>query len=290
MRPIVFFSLAIISANITFGQDDNSIEYRVVSDEPERIPDNFLFLYYFDYQGGLLNNPDERHNAVGSLGSSVDVWQHVGPIVISGTFKLGYAGDASEAKKIHFKTDVGVSLPIGSRTKKKTAKVNVSLFTKIVSVEDEDGNFLGVAEVVGVNQILVPATYKYSRYARAGIDFQNGTYDRNLASIGTYNSLGIYAGFVRESRVNVVTQLLNREALSSQYIRMYVDGFFYPLLSTDVDPVGKKLPFGIRAGMQGSLPGMKNFINWMVPKVEIGFHGFHGTYFMVGFGVNLYDL
>jgi hypothetical protein len=272
------------------GQAQQNIEYKVLSDNPDAISTNFLYLYYFDYQGGFLNSPDERHNATGSLGSSVDLWQEAGPVIANANFKLGYSGDAAEFKRMHIRFDGGVAYPLGSRTAVKEAKVNVALFKTVVTVEDEHGGILGFADAVGVQQILVPATYKYNKYLRGGLAFQNGTYDRNRLGIGTYKSVGIYAGIARESRVHVVTQLLNRKALSSQYIRMYFDGFFYPVLSTDVDPEGKKSPFGFRAGMQGSFPGMNNFINWMTPKVEIGFHGYHGSYFTVGFGVDLYHL
>jgi len=264
------------------------IEYTILSDDPESVPNNFLYLYYFDYQGGLLNNMEERHNSVASLGSSIDLWQPTGPLVTTANLKLGYGGDAAEFTGMHLRLDGGIAYPLGSRQAIKPAKVNVALFKTVVTVEDEHGGFVGFANAVGVEQIQVPATYKFTRYLRTGLAFQNGTYDRTETLPGTYQSVGIYLGIARESRVHVVTQLLNRKALSSQYIRMYADAFLYPVLNTDLDPAGKKSRLGLRLGMQGSLPGMNNFLNWMAPKVELGFHGLHGTYFTVGFGVDLY--
>lgn len=266
------------------------IEYEVIVDDPSQIPNNYIQLYYFDYQGGLLANTGERHNGLSSLGISLNGWHNITPSIYGESyFKFSYYGDAkSNLKKFPLKFSLGGGYKFGSKEVEKQVKVNVSLFKTTVEVEDTDGDFLGYVDAIGVNQILVPGTYKLETSFHGGLEYQNGTYDRN-DGIGVFNSLGIYGGIVRESKVHIVTQLKDRKALSAQYMRFNFDLMFFPVAATSgVNSVGKISRLGFRLGAQGHLPGMRNFLNYMAPRVEMGYHVLNGTYFQIGLGFNLY--
>lgn len=286
MQNLLLLFVTIVTS---FGlHAQNKIEYKVLEDNPDNVKENFLYLYYFDYENGFLNNPDKRHDATESMGSSVDWWQNFNGFIANANLKIGYFGEASAFKALHLKVDGGTALKLGEKTAPKGVKMNVRKFTTVVAVEDNLGNAKGFARAIGMEQIEVNRTVKKSNYLRGGLAFQSGTYRRG-SDIGGYSSFGVYLGFVQESRVSVLAEILQRTGYSAQYMRMYCDAFFYPVLSTSVSNEGAKLPFGFRAGMQGSLPGMNNFFNWMLPKIEFGFHGLHGTYFQIGLGVDLYN-
>lgn len=186
------------------------------------------------------------------------------------------------------KVDAGVFYRLGEKKKVKDVKVNVSTFKTKVDVETSSGRYLGTVDALGVNQILVDGTYKLQNSARGGLCYQSGTYDRQRDGIGTYNSVGVFAGFVRESKVHIDVALTDRMTKSAQYVRMYAVIVFFPVANSDISPLGEISRLGFRAGAQGSLPGMKNFLNAMAPKVEIGYHVLNGSYFQLGFGYNIY--
>jgi len=268
----------------------DKIGYRLLSDNPDAVPTNYYYLYYFDFDGPMLAKVDERNNAAGGLGASINVWQELTPqLGITGNFKYNYAGAETEVSKFPIKMDASAFYRLKEEKKKKGVKVNVSTFKTKVDVETDRGVYLGTVDALGVNQIMVDGTYKYQNNVRCGVAYHTGTYDRQRnGGIGTFNAVGVYAGFVRESKVHIDVALEDRMTTSAQYIRMYADVMFYPVANSDVDPLGKVSRLGFRAGALGSFPGMKSFLNAMTPKVEFGYHVLNGTYFQVGFGFNAY--
>ena len=283
-RLIVYTALIFIglSARAQVG-------YRILNDNPDAVPSNYVYLYYFDFEGSMLAQVDERNSAVGALGSSVEAWHQITPSLGTNVFfKYGFSGDAKEVKKAPIRLDAAAFYRLGEKKKVKDVKVNVSTFKAKVDVEDGQGKYIGTVDALGVNQIIVDGTYKLQNSVRGGIAYQNGTYDRGLKGLGTYNSMSIYAGFVRESKVHVDVALEDRKTTSAQYLRMYADVMFSPVANSDVSPLGKVSRLGFRAGAVGSFPGMRNFMNAMAPKVEIGYHVLNGTYFQIGLGINVY--
>jgi hypothetical protein len=271
---LVTFCLIMI---ISKANSQKTVEYKIVSDNPDNIPNNYIYWYYFDYQSGI-----------NGLGTSLNSWYHVSPkIIAEASLKFDYFGDSKALKKFPLKLSGGVAFTFKEKKKIKNVKVNVSSFKTKVAVEDEDGNFKGYVDAIGVNQIIVPGTYKFETSVHGGLEYQNGTIKSEKNGLGTFNSLGVYAGIVRESKVGVNTQIKDRIATSNQYIRMYADVMVFPVANTTITNEGKKSFIGFRAGAVGSFPGMKNFINFMTPKVEIGYHVYTGIYFQVGFGVDI---
>ena len=267
----------------------DKIEYRTVVDNPDLVPDNYLFLYYFDYEASLLSDQDERHSAVASLGASINgIYKVSDKLKADAYFKYAYFGDVKEVKKFPVKLDLGVSYLVSNKRKNKDVKVNVSSYTTTVEVKDDNGKTLGWTDAVGVNQIMVPGTYKLETGLRGGLSYQNGTYDRGSNGLGTYRTLAASIGIVRESKVHLVAELRDGHRISAQYLRMYFDLNFYPLASSSINTIGKVSRLGFKAGAQGSLPGMRNFMNYMTPKVEIGYHALNGSYFQIGLGLDLF--
>ncbi|MGB0850247.1 MAG: hypothetical protein ACPGTP_03305 [Bacteroidia bacterium] len=285
MRKIIFILLSFWSANLSA-----QVGYRLLVDSPEVVPTNYYYLYYFDYDGALLADVDARNNAVGGLGISAEAWQEITPSIgVTSYFKYNYSGAVTESSKFPVRLDLGAFYRMGEKRKVKDVNVNVSTFKTKVDVEDNRGRYLGSVDALGVNQIMVDGTYKLQNSLRGGLTYQNGTYDRQLdGGIGTYNSLGVFAGFVRESKVHVDVALEDRKTTSAQYLRMYADVMFFPVANSDVSPLGKVSRLGFRTGAVGSFPGMRNFMNAMAPKVEVGYHVLNGSYFQVGFGYNVF--
>jgi hypothetical protein len=281
---ITIFILILTTLNLSA-----QVGYRILDDNPDVVPSNYYYFYYFDYDGALLADADARNSAVGGLGISAEAWQEITPkIGVNAYFKYNFYGDVTENSKFPIRLDAAVFYRLKEKKKVKEVKVNVSTFRAKVDVEDGQGRYVGTVDALGVNQITVDGTYKLQNSVRGGIAYQNGTYDRKLnGGIGTYNSAGIYAGFVRESKVHLDVALEDRKTTSAQYLRMYADVMFFPVASSDITPLGKVSRIGFRAGAIGSFPGMKNFLNAMAPKVEIGYHVLNGSYFQVGFGYNV---
>lgn len=285
MRKVIVVLLSFLTVNLSA-----QVGYRLLVDSPEVVPNNYYYLYYFDFDGSMLADQDVRNQSASGLGVSIDVWQHVTDNMgVNSSVKYSYGGPTAELSKLPIKLDLGGFYRLNEKKKVKGVKVNVSTFKTKVDVEDSRGKYLGTVDALGVNQITVDGTYRLQNSVRGGIAYQNGTYDRGRQiGSGTYNSLGIYAGFVRESKVHVDVALKDRKTTSAQYVRMYADVMINPMAKTDVLPMGKISRLGFRAGALGSFPGMRNFMNAMTPKVEIGYHVLNGSYFQVGFGINVY--
>ena len=124
--------LSILFSSVSAQQ----VGYRLLNDNPDVVPTNYYYLYYFDYQGALLADVDERNNAADALGASVDVWQELSPSLgITGNFKYTYGGAAAEVASFPVKIDAGVFYRLGEKKKVKDVKVNVSTFKTKVDVE-----------------------------------------------------------------------------------------------------------------------------------------------------------
>lgn len=271
----------------TFAQQ--KIEYKILVDSPGVVPSNFVYLYYFDYFG-RMSNAEKRHRAVRGLGASINAFHHITKDeAVEFSFHMNHSDLRSSARKYPIKTDAAFNHVIGRKSRSKGVRINIRAFKTVVEVNDQYGNFRGFHDAIGVEQIEVPGTEGLTRYARAGLLYQNGSYDRQKPKeLGTYHTGAVFVGFAQESRINVDVQLLNRTSRSAQYMRTYFDLMYFPLATTTADNKGKKSALGFRIGGLGHFPGMKNFMNYMAPKVEIGINALDGWYWQVGLGFNVY--
>lgn len=271
------------------AKSQKTIPYKILVDSPEVVPNNYAYLYYFDYIG-RMSDAEKRHRAVRGLGASINTFYHLTrDEAVEFSFHLNYSDLRSSVKKYPVKIDASLNHVVGEKKRDKAVRINVRAFKTVVEVEDQYGNFRGFRNAVAVEQIEVPGTEGITRYARGGLLYQNGSYERKRPKeFGTYNSGAVFLGFAQESRINVTVQLLNRTSTSAQYMRTYFDLMYFPLASTTVDNPGKKSPIGFRVGGLGHFPGMKNFMNMMAPKVEIGLNAIDGWYWQVGLGFNVY--
>lgn len=273
MKRFIIYCLLLCSFGV-FAQE--TIPYSVTFDDPDQLGNSYIYGYYFDYMSG---------NSTSSAGISTNAWIAMNKLNFEGDFKLGFYGDAAEVNRLSGRINLGAGLEIANKKKEGSVKVNVRAFKTKIDVETSDGVYLGKFDAIGVQQIKVPGTYKYETTLQAGAIYRNGSVAKSYQ--GTFRELGIYAGIARESKVNILTELYDREAVSAQYIRMYAHAVFYPVMSLDVpDDEFDKSRFGFRAGALGHLPGMNNFINYMTPKVEVGYNPF-GFYFALGLGMNI---
>jgi len=76
---ILFNTLLIFSALNSMAQ---TVEYEIVTDNPDVLPSSYLYGYYFDYEGSLLADVDARNSAVGSLGISLDFSHALTPKIL----------------------------------------------------------------------------------------------------------------------------------------------------------------------------------------------------------------
>ncbi|MDG1331679.1 MAG: hypothetical protein P8P74_05075 [Crocinitomicaceae bacterium] len=273
MKRLFITSLLLLSS-ISFAQE--TIPYRVSYDNPDDLANNYIYGYYFDYMSG---------NSTSSLGISTNAWIAFNKLNLEGDFKLGFLGDAAEVKRLSGRINIGAGVEIFNRKKVKNVKVNVKTFYTKVDVETSDGKYLGEFDALAVQQIKVPGTYKLETTLQGGAIYRNGSVAKSYQ--GTFNELGIYAGIAQESKVNIITDLYHKQAKSAQYLRMYAHFVYYPVMNlSQPDTEFDKTRFGFRAGGLGHLPGMNNFINYMTPKVEVGYNPF-GFYFSVGLGMNI---
>jgi len=284
------FALGLICTMATAkGQ---TIQYTVLEDNPKLVPTTYIDLMAFDYEGGL-SNPDEWQERMSGLGIGLNV-----NYPLSETFKINsrltlfYAGDRTEVVKLPLHIEGVAAKRIRSKNVEKDVKVNVNYFYSTADVVTSNGRWLGTVDVLNVNQIVVPGTYEKNTYARGGTLFRRSTYAPTLESgreFGSQANLGIFGGLEWESKVHVVTWLsTGKSALSSQYLRYYLDGLFYPLASASTSDVANKTPFGFRFGVTGQLVDMKiGFMSRMVPKIEVGMYPLDGLFWNVGIGCNL---
>ncbi len=275
---------------LTFSVNaQNKIEYKIVSDSPEIVPNNFVYLHYFDYIG-RASNAEKRHRGVRGLGASINAFHHItNSEAIELSLHLNHSDLRSEVMRFPVKIETSFHTQIKTKKRQKPVRINVRSFKTVVEVNDQYGNFRGFRDAIGVEQIEVMGTEGITRYARGGLLFQNGSYLRkNPTESGTYASGALFLGISQESRISVTAQLLNRQSTSAQYMRTYVDLMVFPVATTSVDNVGKKSILGFRIGGMGHFPGMKNFMNLMAPKVELGMNAMDGWYWQVGLGFNIY--
>jgi hypothetical protein len=218
------------------------------------------------------------------------VFQHLSEAsAIELGFRLNYSDLRSEYIQYPVKIETAFHNRFASKERQKPVRINVRAFKTVVEEVDVYGNFRGFRDAIGVEQIEVMGTEGITRYARGGLLFQNGSYLRNAPKeSGSYTTGAFFVGFAQESRISVTAQLLNRTSTSAQYMRTYFDLMVFPVATTSVENVGKRSIVGFRVGGLGHFPGMKNFMNAMAPKVEIGMNALDGWYWQVGLGFNVY--
>lgn len=257
-------------------------------DSPGMVKNNFIYLHYFDYIG-RMSNAEKRHRAVRGLGASVNAFYHLTEKeAVEVGLHINHADLRSSVKKYPVKAELSFNSRFAQKERTKDVRINVRAFKTVVGVTDLYGNFRGYHDAVGVDQISVVGTEGLTRYMRAGLLYQNGSYETvKPKEYGTYNTGAVYVGFVQESRIHVDVELLGRVATSAQYMRTYFDFMFFPVATTTVDNPGKRSPIGFRVGGLGHFPKMKNFMNYMAPKVEIGMNALDGWYWQVGLGFNV---
>lgn len=271
---LVLFILTVLLTNSIYTQE--TIPYKVVYDNPDDLANSYVYGYYFDYMSG---------NSTNSLGVSSNAWVALDKINFEADLKLGLLGDAAQVRRFSTRMNLGAGFEISNRKKTKNVKVNVNSFYSKVDVETTDGKYLGQFDALTVQQIKVPGTYKLETTLQGGLLYRNGSVAKSYQ--GNFREFGIYAGISRESKVNIVTDLFDKQAKSAQYMRLYADIVYYPVLSlSHTDPEFDKSRIGFRFGGLGHLPNTNNFINYMTPKVEVGYNPF-GFYMIVGLGFNI---
>jgi len=281
----VFLTLAIIGGSLlSYSQ----VSYRLIEDEPSNIKDNYLYLYYFDFQGGLLS---KKNNAQGSGGVSLDATVKLASkLYAEGFFKVSFFGEDKAFNKLPMKFSGGVSIPIKSTIKEGDVDVVHSEYITKVTVVDQNDIYQGKVDGIVQKVMKIPGHYKHTHYLHGGVYYQGGTFDTGLTGAGKYTSAGIYAGYVKEKRANLIIQLEDETyRRSSQYFKYYADVTVLPIAKTSFTYTGPKSVIGFRFGMQASMPGMKHYLNYIAPKVELGYDTFNGMYFQIGIGVDLFS-
>ncbi len=257
-------------------QAQESIPYKVIYDNPDDLANSYVYGYYFDYMTG---------NSTSSLGLSTNAWISFNQLNLEADLKLGVLGDAAEVNRFSTRVNLGAGFEILNQKKEKQVKVNVNSFYTKVDVETSDGKYIGKFDALAVQQILVPGTYRLETTLQGGLLYRNGSIAKSYQ--GNFRELGIYGGISHERKVNIITDLYDKQAKSAQYIRLYADIVFYPVFNiSHEDPEFDKSRIGFRAGGLGHLPNMNNFINYMTPKVEVGYNPV-GFYMIVGLGFNI---
>ena len=253
-----------------------SIPYKVIYDNPDDLSNSYIYGYYFDYMSG---------NSTNSLGISTNSWIALDKINLEADLKLGLLGDAAEVNRFSTRINLGGGFEILNRKKEKKVKVNINSFYTKVDVETSDGKYLGKFDALAVQQIKVPGTYKLETTAQGGLMYRNGSIAKSYQ--GSFREFGIYGGISHESKVNIITDLFDKQAKSAQYMRLYAHLVYYPLYTiSHEDDEFDKGRLGFRFGGLGHLPNMHNFINYMTPKVEVGYNP-AGFYMIVGLGFNI---
>ncbi|MFK8037136.1 MAG: hypothetical protein AB8B74_02515 [Crocinitomicaceae bacterium] len=270
------FALILMSIITLQAIAQESIPYKVSYDNPDDLGNNYIYGYYFDYMTG---------NSTSSLGVSTNTWIALNKINLEADLKLGFLGDAAAVKRLSTRINVGAGFEISNKKKVKDVKVNVNTFYTKVDVETADGKYVGRFDALAVQQIKVPGTYKLETTLQGGLLYRNGSVDKSYE--GRFRELGIYGGVTYESKVNITTDLFDKQSKSAQYLRMYADLVYYPVFTlTNSDPELDNSRIGFRVGGLGHLPNMNNFINYMAPKIEAGLNPV-GFYFIVGLGFNI---
>lgn len=288
-----FLSVLLLLLSLTYQKANaqENVPYQIRINDPSIVPNSYIDLVYFDYEG-TMSNPDKWNQNVGGLGSTVQAEiKPMDKIGIQGKLSIYWYGDKSEVVKLPIHLEGGAVMALGSKIKNQDIKIPLRYFKTKVEVTDNQGRWIGRTDGIGMNYIEVEAKKEFKTWARAGLLFRRATYRPNInrsSQLGAQTVAGIYAGFELCRKAHVVAQIENREAVSAEYIKFYGDLMFFPIAAHSTADRGKYTPLGFRLGMTGKAPGMRHFLNYMAPKVEIGMWPLDGFYWSVGLGINLY--
>ncbi|MCB9235872.1 MAG: hypothetical protein H6581_29760 [Bacteroidia bacterium] len=284
----ILFLLLSLPARLTAQE---SVPYRILLNDPTRVPTTYVDLLYFDYEGSMSNQL-KWHKGVPGLGATAQFeLKPLDKMGFEGKATLFYTGKKTQFVKLPFHLEGGGVISLKSKIKEQPIKVPLKTFKTKADVVTDDGQWLGTVDAIGYNYIEVMAKKEFRTWARAGLMFRRSTYrpmnDGNY-TLGAQTVGGVYLGVEVTRRAHVVTELSDKVALSAEYMKMYADIMVYPLATVSTPQRNNRTPIGFRIGATGKLPGMKNVLNYMFPKVEFGLYPLDGFYWSVGLGINLY--
>lgn len=294
MKNIILLSICI--ALVSFGsiqaqKEGESIPYKILVNDPTIVPTNYVDLYYFDYEAAMVNqlNWQKKFDGLGStVMAEIGVANAVG---VQARASVYYLGERTEQMKLPFHVEAGGYFKVKEMVKKQKIKVPLRTFKTRVRIEDRDGNYLGSGKALAYNFIEVMANKQFDVRGRAGAMFRRQTYApvvEGTSYMGSQSVMGIYIGGEVTRRAHVETQVFDSVITSAEYFKSYADVVIFPVATVSTPAQNRRRLIGFRFGATGKLPGMKNIMNWMFPKVEFGKLPLDGWYWNVGFGMNLY--
>lgn len=289
MKAIILIVLVGITT-ISFSQE--KVQYRILLDSAELVPKSYIDAYFFNFEGSMSNQVNWHKAAEGLRAGLQGEFVLPGGLGVEGMVFATYSGDEKEVSKLPMHLEAGAFKKIKSKKKGQSIKVPIRQFkTKVDVVSEESGRWLGEVDAVQTNYIEVTAQKLFESNLRGGVTFRNSSYTPSIEGnkeLGTQTNLGVYGGMSFLRKAHILTQLKDKSTVSAEYMKIYVDAIFYPVVAYSTTATTKKSPIGFRTGVNGKLPGMKGWFAKMVYNVEFGLLPLDGWYWGVGIGVNVF--
>ncbi len=291
LKSFAQFWVFAMTCIISIAQDGNNVPYKILVDDASRVPGSYVDLFYFNYEGAMVNQLN-WHKGFDGLGSSIQAeFKPSGKFGVQGRASVFYIGEKKEQMKLPFHLEAGGLVSLKSKIKAQEIKVPLKSFRKRVDIVDRSGNTIGSGTALAYNYIKVMADKEFTSWGRAGMLFRRATYKPmvdGMPLLGSQSVLGIFAGIEFIRKAHVETEVYDKVIVSAEYFKTYGDILFYPVATFSTAVANRKRLLGFRFGATGKLPGMKAALNYMFPRVEFGKLPLDGWYWNVGIGVNLY--
>lgn len=263
----------------TFSFSAQSVNYKIVEDNPDAIADSYINLELF---GGDF---DFDFNDASIFAGANGYYSLSEKLKIEATLRLNYINLSGGG--FGSQSEAGVLFILKSST--KTDKV------PIIYSHNNDYFSKELVKNIKVTKVFeVDGTYKNQFGVRGGLYYKNSSFDAaasgtTSSQIADFSITGIYAGFEKISQAFVKTLVGKNFKYGQGRTRMYADAMFFPVktINSNVVNAGDESSFGYRAGFQWQTKPVEG--GWFKPvyTAEIGNRPFTGFYILVSAGITL---
>lgn len=277
MKSLKLMGIFCLLTGWSIGQ---TVNYKVIKDQPEDVPNYWINLELLQFELAYKNMSGGNFGL--GINSVINYNNKMGAEV---TFRRSYLTLLDNTNRTQF--ELGAYYHLFSKTKIRSQKVVLS----------SRSYSSGGRNYTETKSIQVPGTVLKSLGLRAGlgynsIPFEAEQEDHNFTGKFKLQTFGLYAGILNTKQMNLRIDTDNFGVCGTGFVRRYyLDVLFNPVRSmveigTDIkNETNKPGVFGFRGGVEFLLPEPRKIHgNAMYTKIEAGMRPYEGVYVMGSFG------